>query len=85
MTGVPISSFACARPDRILGIGVELPELLAGLRLVAADPAVTLRRHDLEHAADASDRRRRPLAVEDAILDRVVLPDQLSSGLVEPR
>ena len=40
------------RPDRVLRVGVELPELLAGERLVAAHPAVALR-------ARPPDRRRR--------------------------
>ena len=35
------------RPDRILRVGVELPELLARLRLVPAHPAVALRGDDL--------------------------------------
>ena len=38
-----ITSLRVLRPDRIFRIGVELPELLAGERLVAANPAVALR------------------------------------------
>ena len=83
MTGVRDDLVARLRPDRILRVGVELPELLAGGDFVAAHPAVALRADDLIDAADLADRRRRPLAVQDAILDRVVFPHQLAGGLVE--
>src|SRR6185436_8949352 len=51
---------AVLRPDRIFRVGVELPELLAGRRLVAAHPAVALRADHLIDAADLPDRRRGP-------------------------
>ena len=82
MTGVADQLVARLRPDRLFGVRVELPQLLAGLRLVPAHPAVALRRDDLHDAADRPDRRRRPLAVQNAILDRVVLPDELAGRLV---
>src|SRR5262245_9667563 len=71
------------RPYRVLRVGIELPELLAGLRLVTTNPAVALSTDDLDDAADRSDRWSGPLTVEDSILDRVVLPHQLASILVE--
>ena len=83
MTGVRNQLVARARPHRVLRIGVELPQLLAGLRLVAAHPAVALRGDDLQDAADRADRRRGPLPVQDAVLDRVVFPHQLAGVLVE--
>ena len=83
MTGVRDHLVARLRPDRVLRVGVELPELLAGRRFVAAHPAVALRADHLIDAADLADRRRRPLAVQDAILDRVVFPHQLAGVLVD--
>src|SRR5215203_2485077 len=40
------------RPDRLLGIEIELPELLAGRHFVAADVAVPLADHRLGRVAD---------------------------------
>src|SRR5262249_54923552 len=57
------------RPHRILRVGVELPELLARHRLVAAHPAVALRADHLINSADLANRRSGPLAVENAIFD----------------
>src|SRR4029450_11558759 len=57
------------RPDRVLRVEVELPQLLARLRLVAAHPAVTLADHDLHGIADPADGRRRPLPVENLLAD----------------
>ena len=74
---------ARSRPDGILRIGVELPQLLAGSCFVAANPAVALRGDDLHNAADRAHSGRRPLAVQNAVLDRVVFPDQLAVVLVQ--
>ena len=70
-------------PDGVLRVGVELPQLLAGRRLVAAHPAVALAVDHLHHAADLADGRRGPLAVQDLVDDRVVLPDELPGLLVD--
>ena len=71
------------RPDRVLRVEIELPELLAGLGLVAADPAVALADDDLHRVADLADRGRRPLSVQDLLADGVVFPDQLAGRLVD--
>ena len=51
MTGVLITSFRVFGQTESLGIRVELPQLLAGERLVAADPAVALGVDDLDDPA----------------------------------
>src|SRR5262249_5593708 len=73
---------ASLRPDRVLRVCIELPELLSGHRLVAANPTVTLSVYYLYNVADLADRRRRPLTVQYAIKYRVVFPHQLARLLV---
>jgi hypothetical protein len=83
MTGGRDDLVAGLGPDGVLGIGVELPELLSGLRHVAPHPAVALSHHDLHHAPDLTNRGRGPLSVQDPVFDGVVLPRELPRLLVE--
>src|ERR1035437_7390233 len=70
-------------PDRILGIGVELPQLLAGERLITAHPAIAFTNHRLHYAADGAHRRRGPLPVQDSIAGVTHLPRQLAGVLID--
>src|SRR5215469_10893361 len=69
-------------PHRILGIQVELPQLLTAERLVTPHPAVSFAHHHLYNVPDLADRRRRPLPVQDPIADVVHFPDQLAGVFV---
>src|ERR1019366_2091065 len=71
------------RPDRILGVGVELPQLLAGERLIAAHPAIALANHHLNHATYRAHRGRGPLPVQDSIAGVIHLPGQLAGFLID--
>src|SRR3990172_5903711 len=71
-----------SRPDRVLRIRVELPQLRA-VEVVASHPPIALRRDDLHDPPDPADRWRRPLPVQDAVLNRVVFPLELTALLRE--
>src|SRR5271157_4762615 len=71
------------RPDRILGVGIELPELLAGERLIATHPAIALANHHLNHAADGAHRGRGPLPIQDSIAGVIHLPGQLAGSSID--
>src|SRR5205085_11175272 len=71
------------RPHRILGVHVELPDLLAGLRFITAHPAVALADHDLDRVADGAHCRRGPLPVQDFFADVIYLPCKLTGFLVD--
>ena len=81
--GVEITSLRVFGQTEVLRVRVELPQLLAGRGLVAADPAVALAGDHLIDAADLADRRRRPLAVQNAVPDRIVFPHELAGVLVD--
>ena len=85
MTGVLITSLRVFGHTESFGLVSNSQSFLPVVRLVAANPAVALRGDHLIDAADLADRRRRPLAVEDPVLDRVVFPHQLAGGLVDAR
>src|SRR5262249_11378976 len=67
----------------ILGIGVELPDQLAGLRLEGIEPAVAAGKDDLRLAVDYPVRRIGPLAVHDCLARRAILPLHLAGLFVE--
>src|SRR5207247_915670 len=71
------------RPYGVLRIAIELPELLSRRRVIASHPAVALAVNHLNHVTDLADRRRRPLAMQDAISHGVVFPNLLASFLVD--
>ena len=71
------------RPDGVLGVQVELPERRAGPRVERVEPAVAAREDHLHHAIDLAERGRRPLAVQDAIARRAVLPDHLAGQPID--
>src|SRR5262249_17954916 len=73
---------ACFRPDGVLRIHVEFPELLAGERFVSSRPAVALADHYLHHIADLADRGGRPLAVQNALADVIYFPHLFPGRLV---
>src|ERR1051326_5667692 len=68
-------------PCRILS-KTEFPELLAGQRFIATNPTVALRVNELDHAADRSDCRRRPLSVQDPVENRIIFPHEFAGVLV---
>ena len=70
-------------PHGILGIHVELPQLLAGFGFVAADVSVAFAHDHLHHVADLPHRRRRPLPVQDALAHIVHFPNLLARLLIE--
>src|SRR5262249_23228520 len=67
---------------RRLGVAVELPKWLAGLRLEAVQPAVAAGEDHLALAVDLGVRRVRPLSFQDLVPRRSVLPDHLATVLV---
>src|SRR5262249_53736117 len=70
-------------PRGLLWVAVELPELLACLRLERVQPAVAAGENDLRHAADLGIARVRPLAMHDVLARRIVLPQQPARALVQ--
>src|SRR5260221_14602669 len=61
-------------PNRIFGVHVEFPKLLAGLRFISAHPTIALADDRLDYVADFANCGRRPLAVQDAVAHGIVLP-----------
>src|SRR5262249_31774840 len=64
---------------RVLRVGVELPDLLARLRLEAVDPPVAAREDHLRLPLDYAVCRVGPLAVHDVPAGQVALPDDLAT------
>ena len=68
--------------DRAFRVALEIPELLAGFRLVGIEPPVAAGEDDLLHAADHADRRAGPLAVQDLVAGADLVPDDFARLLV---
>src|SRR5688572_30805436 len=65
-----------------LGIAVELPNVFAGLWLHRVEPAIAARKDHLRLAADSDGGRVRPLAVQNLLARRVVLPGDFAGFLI---
>jgi hypothetical protein len=66
-----------------LGLASNSQSFWPALRVEGAHPAVALRVDHLHHAAELGDRDASPLAVQDLVARRGVLPDHLARLLVD--
>src|SRR4051794_664496 len=80
---IALCAFAAKHVERVLWIGVEFPDHLAGIRLEAVEPPIAAGEDHRCDPVKFGIRGIRPLTVHDAAARERTLPKELARRLVE--